>query len=89
MQSPEEMQQQAHIQVVNQKLYNLVAPGAACIPVPYGMIDRRMVSGFPPPQPSPSKFFISRLKKKANLIGPKYFPMVKQQYHETDVVRKM
>ena len=44
MQSPEEMQQQAHIQVVNQKLYNLVAPGAACIPVPYGMIDRRMVS---------------------------------------------
>ena len=34
IQIPREMQQQAYIQVVNQNLYNPVAPGAARIPVP-------------------------------------------------------
>lgn len=44
VESPQQIQQQAHIQVVAQNLYNR---DAARTPVLYGMLDRRMVGKWP------------------------------------------
>lgn len=41
MESPESMQQNAHLQIVAKNLYN---QDAQRTPVPYGVLDRRMVS---------------------------------------------
>ena len=40
IESPQQIQQQSHIQVVAQNLYN---QGSSRTPVQYGMLDRRMV----------------------------------------------